>query len=178
MSIAKLSAGDKLPEVFNAIIEIPANNGRVKYEVHKKTGLLTVDRFMPTAMYYPCNYGFVPSTLAEDGDPLDILVFTPEPLQPASLIKVRPVGMLRMTDESGEDCKILSVPTKKVCVELANIKDIEDLPDSLLDRLVHFFEQYKALEPHKWVKVDGWESKAVAKKALLESVRRFRKPVD
>lgn len=168
-----IPAGRDLPADFNAIIEIPAGEGQVKYEFDKETGLIMVDRFMPTSMRYPCNYGFVPSTLAEDGDPVDVLVITPAPVVPGSLLQVRAIGVLNMADEKGEDSKILAVPIVKACAQLANIQSLQDVCPILLKSLAHFFEHYKDLEPNKWVKVKGWENKAAAEKELLASVERY-----
>ncbi len=174
-NLDKIPAGKDLPHDFNAIIEIPANGGPVKYEMDKDSGLVMVDRFMPVAMYYPCNYGFVPNTLAEDGDPMDVLVMTPYPVQAGVLMRVRPVALLRMSDEAGKDSKILAVPVTKACAEYAEIKDLGDVCKSLLARLQHFFENYKKLEPNKWVKVEGWEDRAAAEKELMDSVARYKK---
>lgn len=174
MSIIQIPAGDKLPHVFNAIIEIPAEGGSIKYEVDKDSGLLMVDRFMPVAMHYPCNYGYVPSTLAEDGDPMDVLVMTPFPVQPGALLKVRPIGLLVMSDEAGKDSKILALPIEKACVQFAEIQSIDAIPQVLLDRISHFFEHYKALEPGKWVKVEGWQDKDAAIAALEQSVKSYQ----
>lgn len=173
MTIA-MSAGENLPNDFNVIIEIPTDGGAIKYEVDKETGLLSVDRFMPTSMRYPCNYGYVPSTLAEDGDPVDVLVITPHPVCPGSLLRARPIGILNMEDEAGQDSKILAVPIEKACRQMSDIKSLKDLPTVLLDTIVHFFEHYKDLEPNKWVKVKGWGDKAVAEKELQDSVERYQ----
>jgi len=170
----QISAGMRLPDDFNAIIEIPAEEGQVKYEFDKDTGLLLVDRFMPTAMRYPCNYGFVPSTLAEDGDPVDVLVMTPYPVVPGCLLRVRPLGLLNMTDEKGEDSKILAVPIEKSCAALAHMQSLKDVPSLLLKTIAHFFEHYKDLEPNKWVKVKGWEDKSFAERELIEGVQRYQ----
>lgn len=171
---ATLPAGHALPHDFNVVIEIPAEAGSIKYEVDKDSGLLMVDRFMPTAMYYPCNYGFVPSTLAEDGDPVDVLVMTPYPVQAGAMLRARPIGLLRMSDEAGKDSKILAVPTLKACPQFANIENLADIPKLTLDRISHFFEQYKALEPGKWVKVDGWEGREAAEQELLAGLQRYQ----
>lgn len=169
-----ISAGKDLPNDFHVIIEIPAESGSVKYEVDKASGLLMVDRFMPVAMYYPCNYGFVPETLAEDGDPLDVLVMTPYPVQPGALLRARPIGLLVMTDEAGKDSKILALPITKACAQFANITSLEDIPEIFLRKIVHFFESYKALEPNKWVKVEGWKGIDEAKQELLAGVKRYQ----
>lgn len=171
----KIPAGKNIAEDFYVIIEIPANSSPVKYEIDKTTGLLSVDRFMPTAMQYPCNYGFIPSTLAQDGDPADVLVMTPFSVQAGSLIRCRPLGLLKMTDESGEDSKIFAVPIEKVCMQYSYIKSLQDIPKIMLESISHFFEQYKALEPNKWVKVNGWEDKEAAIKEIQESVNRYKK---
>jgi inorganic pyrophosphatase len=169
-----ISAGADMAADFNAIIEIPAEGGQIKYEFNKETGMIAVDRFMATSMRYPCNYGFVPSTLAQDGDPADVLVITPYPVVPGCLMRVRPVAVLNMADEAGEDSKILAVPLVKACPQLAGIQSLADVPSLLLKSIVHFFEHYKDLESGKWVKVSGWEDKAAAVKELLASVKRYQ----
>ena len=158
----KLSAGKDLPHDINVIIEIPAFSEPVKYELDKDSNLLIVDRFMSTCMQYPCNYGFIPNTLSEDGDPMDVLVITPIPLRHGAMIRCRPVGMLKMTDESGVDTKIIAVPHDKLTKLYTHIQDINDLPELLKAQIKHFFEHYKDLEPGKWVKVDGFENAATA----------------
>lgn len=169
----QVPAGHDIPNDFNAIIEIPAEAGSIKYEVDKASGLLMVDRFMTVAMHYPCNYGFVPQTLAEDGDPVDVLVMTPYPVHPGSMLRVRPVGLLRMTDEAGPDSKIFAVPIKKTCLQFADIHSLEDIPKIFLDKVIHFFAHYKALEPGKWVKVEGWAGREAAEEELLSSIKRY-----
>lgn len=175
MSLKTIPAGQNIPQDFNVIIEIPANGSSVKYEVDKETGLLTVDRFMPTAMHYPCNYGFVPSTLAPDGDPADVLVMTPFEVQAGCLIRARAIGVLKMTDEAGEDSKILAVPVEKICMQYRHIQSLDDIEPIILDGIKHFFEHYKQLEPNKWVKVNGWEDKASAEREIVDSVKRYKK---
>ncbi len=170
----KLSPGKNIPDDFNVIIEIPAQGGSLKYEFDKEAGLLSVDRFMTTPMYYPCNYGFIPNTLSNDGDPVDVLVMTPEPILPGCLIRARAIGVLHMTDESGEDAKILAVPIEKVCLQMTHIKSLSDIPKIQLDAIVHFFEHYKDLEPNKWVKLQGWADKAAAEKEINESIERYQ----
>ena len=171
--IMRISAREQVPTDFNVIIEIPTDGGAIKYEVDKTTGLLSVDRFMPTAMRYPCNYGYVPSTLAEDGDPVDVLVMTPHPVCPGSLLRARPLGLLRMTDEAGADSKILAVPIVKACRQMADIQSLGQVSKVLLETIVHFFQHYKDLEPNKWVKIQGWEDQAAAEKELMSSVHRY-----
>ena len=174
MNLAQLSAGQKLPDDINVIIEIPARSQPIKYEVDKKTGLVSVDRFLGTSMSYPCDYGFIPSTLSEDGDPTDVLVVTPYSLFPGVSIRCRPIGMLRMTDESGKDTKVLAVPVTKLTPIYQHIQKPEDLGPELLAQIKHFFEHYKDLEKGKWVKVDGWEDLAAAREEIMNSVERFK----
>lgn len=172
MSLNNVPAGDKLPEEVNVIIEIPANADPIKYEVDKDTGTVWVDRFMSTPMFYPCNYGFVNDTLSLDGDPVDVLVPSPFPLLPGSVITCRPVGVLQMTDEKGEDAKIVAVPTSDLTKEYDAIKDVNDLPELLKAQITHFFERYKELESGKWVKVEGWADAKAAKDEIKSSFER------
>ncbi len=174
MNIKELAPAKNNPDDINVIIEIPAQAGMIKYEMDKDSGLLSVDRFMPTAMYYPANYGFVPNTLSGDGDPVDVLVITPVPVQAGTLIRARAIGVLNMEDESGQDRKVLALPIKKVCAQLAHIEKLSDIPEILLKSIVHFFEQYKALEPGKWVKISGWENVQAAQQEIEQSIQRFR----
>ena len=174
MSLSDVSAGKNLPDEVNVIIEIPANADPIKYEVDKDTGTLWVDRFMATPMFYPANYGFVNDTLSLDGDPVDVLVPTPYPLQAGSVIKCRPVGVLKMTDESGEDAKVIAVPISKLSKEYDHIQDVNDLPELLKAQITHFFERYKELEPGKWVKVNGWGDAAAAKAEIISSFERAK----
>lgn len=173
MNIDNISAGKDLPNQINVIIEIPAHGGPIKYEIDKDSGALLVDRFMGTAMYYPANYGFVPHTLSDDGDPVDVLVVTPVPLAAGSVIAARPVGVLQMTDEAGADAKVVAVPVDKLTPLYKDVQDINDLPESLLAAIGHFFEQYKANEKGKWVKVDGWAGIDAAKEEIVSSVKRY-----
>lgn len=175
MNIEKISPGRDVPNDINVVIEIPAHSAPVKYEVDKDSGALLVDRFMGTAMYYPCDYGFIPNTLSEDGDPVDVLVVTPVPLVHGAVIRCRPVGMLKMTDESGVDAKLLAVPVSKLSPLYAQVQTPQDLPPTLLAQIKHFFEHYKELEAGKWVKVEGWEGVAEAKAEILASIERFKK---
>ncbi|CAG0878736.1 unnamed protein product [Cyprideis torosa] len=174
MNISEISVGKDAPDEINVIIEIPQHGGPIKYEVDKDSGALLVDRFMGTAMYYPANYGFVPHTLSEDDDPIDVLVVTPVPLAASAVIACRPIGMLQMTDESGVDAKVVAVPIDKLTPLYKDVTEMEDLPASLLAAIKHFFEQYKANEPGKWVKVDGWADAATAKKEILASIERMK----
>lgn len=172
MSLKHVPAGDKLPDEVNVVIEIPANADPVKYEIDKDTGALWVDRFMLTPMFYPANYGFVNDTLSLDGDPVDVLVVTPYPLQHGCVITCRPVGVLKMSDESGEDAKIIAVPVSKLYKEYDHIADIGDVDELLKAQIQHFFESYKQLEPGKWVKVEGWGDVNDAKEELRSSFAR------
>lgn len=173
MSLNNVSPGKNLPDSINVVIEIPADGGPVKYEVDKESGAVFVDRFMSTTMRYPCNYGYVPQTLSEDGDPVDVLVITPAPLLTGSVIPCRPVALLKMTDEAGGDSKIIAVPTDKLCVLYRDIKGLNDLPSPLLDTIANFFEHYKDLEAGKWVKVEGWEGIDAARNEIMSSVDRY-----
>lgn len=172
MSLSAVPAGKNLPEEINVIIEIPANADPIKYEVDKDTATVWVDRFMSAPMFYPCNYGFVNQTLSLDGDPVDVLVPTPYPLMPGSVIRCRPVGVLHMSDESGEDAKVVAVPVSKLTKEYDHIKDVNDLPELLKAQITHFFERYKELEAGKWVKVEGWGDAAAAKAEIESSFAR------
>lgn len=175
MSLSDVPAGKNMPEEVNVIIEIPANADPIKYEVDKDTGALFVDRFMATPMFYPCNYGYVNDTLSLDGDPVDVLVPTPYPLQPASVIKCRPIGVLKMSDESGEDAKVVAVPVSKLTKMYDHVQDIGDLDELLKAQITHFFERYKELEKGKWVKVEGWEGVEAAKQEIQSSFDRAAK---
>lgn len=173
MILDNIPSGKELPEDLYAVIEIPQNADPIKYEIDKESGAVFVDRFMATPMFYPCNYGFVNHSLSLDGDPIDVLVPTPYPLVPGSVIRCRPVAMLKMSDESGQDTKIIAMPHSKLTKIYDNIKDVEDLPELLKGQIKHFFEHYKELEAGKWVKVDGWENKAAAIKEIEESIKRY-----
>lgn len=173
MSYAAITPGKNPPEHCNVVIEISASDKPVKYELCKDNNQLTVDRFLQTAMIYPCNYGYMPQTLCDDGDPLDMLVITPYPVQAGAVIAVRPLGMLAMTDEAGLDHKLLAVPVPKLTNLYDNIKTISDLPSGMLDTIEHFFTHYKDLEKGKWVKVDGWEQVDAAKHAILNAIKAY-----
>ncbi len=173
MSLEKVSSGADVPNDVNVIIEIPMNAEPVKYEVDKASGAIFVDRVLTTPMRYPCNYGYIPRTLSGDGDPSDVLVVMPLPLIPGSVIRVRPIGMLSMEDEAGEDTKLIALPIVKVYSAYANMHSLDDVPQHTLDRIRHFFEHYKDLEHGKWVKVRGWEGIEAAKKDILDSVARY-----
>ncbi len=176
MSIHDVTPGSHVPEEFNVIIEIPMNADPIKYEVDKQTGALFVDRFMMTAMHYPANYGYVPQTLAADGDPVDVLVHTPFPLLPGIVVRCRAVGVLRMEDDAGADAKVLAVPTDKICPLFAHWQTIADVPAIRLKQIQHFFEHYKDLEPGKWVNVVGWAGVESAHAEILDGIRRHAEP--
>jgi len=173
MDLSKVSRGDNVPYALNVIIEIPAHSEPVKYEMDKETGAMFVDRFMSTAMHYPCNYGYVPHTLSADGDPVDVLVITPYPLIPGSVIKCRPIGVLKMTDESGDDAKILALPIDKLYKGYRQVESFRDMPQHLLDQIAHFFEHYKDLDEGKWVRIAGWGDREEACQEILSSVKMF-----
>ncbi len=173
MILDRVSSGTNVPDEVNVIIEIPSHSDPVKYEVDKDTGAMFVDRFMGTSMHYPCNYGYIPQTLSEDEDPADVLVVTPIPVISGSVIQVRPLGMLCMTDEAGKDSKIIAVPIDKLSSLYSGMNSVHDLPRSLLDSIAHFFDHYKDLEAGKWVEIDGWVDADAAKQEILDSIERY-----
>ncbi|ABD82619.1 inorganic diphosphatase [Saccharophagus degradans] len=175
MSLNLVPTGKKVPDEVNVIIEIPMGGEPIKYEIDKDSGALFVDRVLGTSMRYPCNYGYVPHTLCGDGDPVDVLVYMDRPLVHGSVINCRPIGVLKMTDESGEDAKIVAVPVSKITSIYDNVQSIEDLPEIATRQIAHFFEHYKDLEAGKWVKVEGWEGVAAAKQEILDSVANYEK---
>lgn len=174
MGLRKVSAGRSVPTDVNVVIEIPAHAAPIKYEVDKETGVLMVDRFFTTSMSYPCDYGYIPQTLSEDGDPVDVLVVCPFPLTPGVVVRSRPIGLMRMTDESGVDTKILAVPVDKLSPRYQHVKTPLDLGQDLLDTIAHFFSHYKDLEKGKWVKVGGFENVEAAHAEILASVKRYQ----
>ncbi len=175
MSLDHVTPGTKAPEEFNVIIEIPMNADPVKYEVDKATGAIFVDRFMSTAMHYPTNYGYVPQTISGDGDPVDVLVITPVPLIPGVVVRCRAIGILKMTDEAGEDGKVLAVPVDKILSLYSQWQKPEDLNPFRLKTIAHFFEHYKVLEEGKWVKVQGWEGPESAKQEIVDGMANYQK---
>lgn len=174
MNLDRVGSGPDVPNIINVVVEIPAHSDPVKYELDKETGAMFVDRFMNTAMHYPCNYGYVPHTLSKDGDPVDVMVLTTYPLIPGSVIECRPVGVLKMTDESGDDAKILAVPTDKLSRMYQGVHELGDLPEVVLEQVAHFFEHYKDLDEGKWVRVGGWGSVDEAKEEILDSIKMFQ----
>ena len=176
MGYEALTPGKNPPEEINVIIEIVEGSSSVKYEVDKDTDCLMVDRFMNVAMHYPANYGFVPKTLYDDGDPVDVLVLTPEPIVPGAVIKCRPVAVLGTEDESGLDAKILCVPTDKISTDYyKDVQDLDDIDDRLKNKIHHFFEHYKDEEKGKWVKITGWEGVEKAKAEITKSIEAYNK---
>jgi len=173
MDLHRVPRGRDVPNEINVIIEIPSHSEPVKYEMDKATGAMFVDRFMSTSMHYPCNYGYVPHTLSSDGDPVDVMVATPYPLIPGSVIQCRPIGALKMTDESGDDAKILALPIDKLFKGYRQIESFRDMPAHLLDQIAHFFEHYKDLDEGKWVRVQGWGGRDEAREEILRSVQMF-----
>ena len=175
MNLDRVTSGRDLAKDINVIVEIPMNADPIKYEIDKETGALFVDRFVSTAMHYPCNYGYVPDTLSDDGDPVDVLVITPFALMPGVVVRCRPIGLLKMSDEAGGDTKVLSVPIDKLTPLYRHIETARDLPEMVLLQITHFFAHYKDLEPGKWVKVEGWGGPEEAKKEIVDGVKRFKK---
>ena len=173
MILDRVTSGRNPPDDINVIIEIPANAEPVKYEVDKESGAMFVDRILRTAMRYPVNYGYIPHTLSDDGDPCDVLVPTAFPLIPGSVIRCRPVAVLKMTDESGDDAKVMAVPADDVSDRWSHIQDLADMPRELMDRTAHFFEHYKDLDEGKWVRVQGWEGVDAAREEILNSLKMF-----
>ena len=169
MDVAKIAIGKEPPHDINVVIEIPQGSA-VKYEVDKESGAIFVDRFLFTPMAYPAAYGFIPGTLADDGDPADALVLTPDAVVPGAVIRARPIGMLQMEDESGQDEKIICVPHDKIHPLYKNVHKIEDLPEITVKAIEHFFTRYKDLEPGKWVKVTGWADKAAAEAVIVKAI--------
>ena len=178
MSLNKVPSGRDLPNDFNVIIEIPMNADPIKYEVDKESGAIFVDRFMGTAMHYPCNYGYIPHTIADDGDPVDVLVVTPFPLFPGVVVRCRPIGVLKMTDEAGGDAKLLAVPVDKVLSIYQHWQKPQDMNELLLRQIQHFFEHYKDLEKDKWVKIDGWFGPEDAKAEIMAGVAAYAAAAD
>ncbi|MFR8440551.1 MAG: inorganic diphosphatase [Campylobacter sp.] len=172
MDLSKIKVGSN-PDKINAVIEIPYGSN-IKYEIDKASGALCVDRVLYGAMFYPANYGFVPNTLADDGDPADVLVLNEYPLAAGSVIPCRLIGVLMMEDESGMDEKLLAVPVSKIDPRFEGIKSISDLPKATLDKIKNFFETYKLLEPNKWVKVKDFASAAEAEKILDKAIKAYK----
>ncbi len=178
MALNNVPSGKSLPNDVNVIIEITAHSEPVKYEVDKESGAIFVDRFMSTSMHYPCNYGYIPHTIAGDGDPVDVLVVSPFPLPPGVVVRCRPIGVLAMTDEAGDDAKLLAVPVDKLTPMYRNVQSHADMPNLLLDQIAHFFAHYKDLEPGKFVKIIGWRGPEEAKKEIVDGVEAYNSARD
>jgi inorganic pyrophosphatase len=174
MILDRVGPGCNPPDEVNVIIEIPLRGEPVKYELDKETGALFVDRYLNTSMVYPCNYGYIPRTLALDGDPVDVLVATPMPIIHGAVMRCRPIGLLAMTDEAGDDSKVLAIPIDKVSKFHHEVNSPADLQPALLNQITHFFEHYKDLESEKWVKVEGWKEADAAKREIVESLERYK----
>ena len=172
MNLDAIPAGNSPPDDINVVIEVPIGGEPIKYEMDKAAGTLFVDRFLHTPMRYPGNYGFVPHTLSDDGDPLDVLVANTRPILAGAVINVRPIGVLKMDDESGGDEKIIAVPVPKLTKRYLNVHEATDLPEITREQICHFFEHYKDLEHGKWVKVLGWGDAAEARKMISEAIQR------
>lgn len=174
MDMNKISMGENAPEEINVIIENPMGGVPVKYEIDKDSGALFVDRFVHTPMFYPGNYGFMPHTLSGDGDPVDVLVISHLPIVPGAVLPSRPIGVLMMEDDGGEDEKIIAVPTTKMFPAHADIATVEDLPAITREQIEHFFTHYKDLEKGKWAKINGWGDADKAKQLIREGVERAK----
>lgn len=174
MRIEAIAIGDNPPSDLNVIIEVPMGGQPIKYELDKDAGTLVVDRFLYTPMSYPGNYGFVPHTLSEDGDPIDVLVCNTRPLIPGCVINVRPIGVMLMEDNAGQDEKIIAVPSSHLTKRYEGVNNFSDLPEITLQQIEHFFEHYKDLEPGKWVKLGGWQDKATAERLIVEAIDRAK----
>jgi inorganic pyrophosphatase len=175
MNYDNLPSGSNPPHEINVLIEVPLRSDPIKYEFDKKTGCIFVDRYLYTTMFYPCNYGFVPQTLADDGDPIDVMVVGRMPVIPGAILRARPIGVLLMEDEAGGDEKILAVPIDKITPVHRNVRTYKDLPEIDLARIAHFFEHYKDLEPNKWVKVLGWDGPEKAHELIMAAMDRARR---
>ena len=174
MDLSKIAAGRNPPKDINVLIEIPVGGVPVKYEIDKASGTLFVDRFLHTAMYYPGNYGFIPQTLSEDGDPADVLVIAPVPVVPGAVIRCRPVGALVMKDQAGPDEKILAVPVDELHPFYENVRSYTDLPVIMRDQIAHFFRHYKDLEKDKWTDVGEWIGREAAERLIVEAIERAK----
>lgn len=174
MKLEAIAIGHRPPDDVNAIIEVPIGGEPIKYEMDKEAGALVVDRFLYTPMRYPGNYGFVPHTLSDDGDPIDVLVANTRPIIPGAVINVRPIGVLRMEDDGGGDEKIIAVPSPKLTQRYVHVKTVGDLPEITRQQIEHFFIHYKDLEPGKWVKVKSWGGPDVAKEEILAGIARYK----
>lgn len=178
MRIDAIRIGDDPPNDVNVIIEVPVGGQPIKYELDKDSGVLVVDRFLYTPMFYPGNYGFVPHTLSDDGDPIDVLVCNTRQLIPGCVINARPVGVLIMEDNAGQDEKVIAVPSSELTKRYDNVKDYSDIPDITLQQIEHFFEHYKDLEPGKWVKIGDWHGAEDARELIVAAIERAKQQKD
>lgn len=169
--MGKIGPGKNAPEIVNIIVEIPAFSS-VKYEYDEELEAIRVDRVLYTSMVYPFNYGFIPGTMEEDGDPVDVLVISDYSFMPGSVVEVRPIALLEMEDEEGIDSKVVAVPKDKIEPRYSGIRDLKDLPEIVRRKIEHFFEHYKELEPGKWVKIKGWKGAEEARKKILDAIKR------
>ncbi len=176
MRLEEIPVGKNPPADINVVIEISIGGPPIKYEIDKKAGMLVVDRFLYTPMVYPGNYGFVPNTLGDDGDPIDVIICNDRPLIPGCVINVRPIGLLTMEDNAGMDEKILAVPSPHLTRKFENVTNYDQVPEITLQKIAHFFQHYKDLEPGKWSKVGAWQNAEAARRIILESVDRYRSP--
>ncbi|GEQ98953.1 inorganic pyrophosphatase [Iodidimonas gelatinilytica] len=174
MDLSKIAIGENPPWDINAIIEVPVGSEPVKYELDKESGALFVDRILHTAMRYPCNYGFIPHTLAEDGDPVDIMVANRTPVVPGAVMRCRPIGVLEMEDDGGIDAKVLVLPVDKLHPFYKGLTSYKELPQILLDQISHFFKHYKDLETDKWTKITGWKDADVAAETIVKAIERAK----
>ena len=175
MRLEAIPIGDNPPDDINVVIEVGIGGEPIKYEMNKAAGTLFVDRFLHTPMRYPGNYGFVPHTLSQDGDPIDVLIANTRPILPGAVINVRPIGVLKMEDDGGGDEKIIAVPSPQLTKRYLHVKNYTDLPDITLGQIQHFFEHYKDLEPGKWVRLDGWKDAATARQFIAEAIERAKR---
>ncbi len=175
MNLDAVSIGKNPPEEVNVVIEVPIGGEPIKYEMDKASGALMVDRFLYTSMRYPGNYGFIPHTLSDDGDPCDVIVANTRAIVPGAIMSCRIVGVLMMEDEAGGDEKLIAVPSSKLTKRYDGVKNYTDLPEITLKQIEHFFEHYKDLEPNKWVKISGWRDADFAKQKVLEGIERAKK---
>ena len=175
MRIEFIKAGNNVPKEVNVVIEVPVGGEPIKYEMDKEAGTLIVDRFLYTSMRYPGNYGFIPHTLSDDGDPVDVLVANQRAIVPGAVIACRPIGVLKMEDEAGGDEKIIAVPVPRLTRRYENVHNYLDLPDITVQQIQHFFEHYKDLEPGKWVKVMGWGNAIEAEDLIMQGIERYNK---
>ncbi|WP_343182578.1 inorganic diphosphatase [Buchnera aphidicola] len=174
MNFKNITPGENAPNDIYVIVEIPYHTNTIKYEINKKTQQLFVDRFIPTSMLYPCNYGYINKTLSEDGDPLDVIIPIPYPLQPTCIIQCQPIGILKMIDEAGADDKIIAMPHKNICEKYKNIQHIDQISEIIKLKITHFFQHYKDLEKNKWVKIIGFDNAQTAKLKILQSIQKYQ----